>query len=48
MAGAVGKLLSDEGLRRKLGEAAAERARERFSWEVIVGEYEGMLERCVR
>jgi phosphatidylinositol alpha-1,6-mannosyltransferase len=48
MAGAVGKLLSDEGLRRKLGEAAAERARERFSWEVIVGEYEGMLGRCVR
>lgn len=44
---AVGRLLKDEELRRRLGTAGEKRARERFSWDVIVGEYERMLERCM-
>jgi len=47
MAGAIGRLLKDEHLRRTMGQAAAQRAKDRFAWDAIVGQYEQMMKRCL-
>ena len=44
LAGALGKLLADEGLGRRMGEAGRQRAWERFSVERMVRELEEVYE----
>lgn len=41
---AITKLLDDESLRMQLAQAGADRARRLLSWDVIVGQYEKVLE----
>ncbi len=41
---AIARLLENDVLRRRMGEEAARRAREKFAWEVIVSRYEQMIE----
>jgi rhamnosyl/mannosyltransferase len=48
MAGAVERLVGDPALRKRLGEAAQRRARERFATGVIVPQYESLYHRVLR
>lgn len=43
----INTLLEDEARRRELADAGARRARECFSWDVIIGEYEKFFEYLV-
>ena len=45
---AIIKVLSDEGLRIRLGEDGKRLVREEFGWEKIVGKIEGVYEDCVK
>jgi glycosyltransferase involved in cell wall biosynthesis len=43
---ALERLLGDAGLRRRMGEAARERIRQRFSWDVVTGALVQLYERA--
>jgi len=45
---AVRRLLDDDRLRARLGDAARRRAREDFAWSVVVARYVRVFEDCVR
>lgn len=47
LANAVSTLLDDEEHRHQLGQAAAERARTKLAWDVIVGQYEQVLKTAI-
>lgn len=48
LAGAVVRLLTDSGLRRRMGERGFEKVHRRFSWETVTGEMRRLYEKVVR